>query len=228
LDHVPLSYLTGQKEFYGLSLQIDARVLDPRADTETLVDWAIELIHTQLNRDDASKPQILDMGTGSGAIALAIKANISECSLWALDQSQAALEVAQKNALALGLDVQFFQSHWFKSLASPGQKICPEYFDLIVSNPPYIAPHDPHLAQLAHEPIDALIAHEGGMSDLLEICTQAKHHLRGGAWLLLEHGYDQSQQVRETLQNLGYTHVQSRCDLAGIERCTGAQWLKMK
>jgi len=228
LDHIPLSYLTGQKEFYGLSLQIDARVLDPRADTETLVDWAIELIQAQLKCPGSSKPQILDMGTGSGAIALAIKANISECSLWALDQSQAALEVAQKNALALNLDIQFFQSQWFKALALPGPKICPESFDLIVSNPPYIADQDPHLAQLAHEPIKALVAHEGGLSDLIEICTQARHHLHFGAWLLLEHAYDQSQRVREMLQNLGYTHVQSRCDLAGIERCTGAQWLKMK
>ena len=228
LDHVPLSYLTGQREFYGLTLHIDARVLDPRADTETLVDWAIELIDALCKGFDTPQPQILDMGTGSGAIALAIKANISECSLWALDQSQAALEVAQKNALALNLDIQFFQSQWFKALALPGPKICPESFDLIVSNPPYIADQDPHLAQLAHEPITALVAHEGGLSDLIEICTQARHHLHFGAWLLLEHAYDQSQRVRETLQNLGYTHVQSRCDLAGIERCTGAQWLKMK
>ncbi len=228
LDHVPLSYLTGQREFYGLTLHIDARVLDPRADTETLVDWAIELIDAQCKGFDTPQPQVLDMGTGSGAIALAIKANQPQASLWALDQSPAALEVAQKNALDLGLEVEFFQSHWFQALNTPSANKHPKRFDVIVSNPPYIAPHDPHLRDLVHEPLDALLAKDGGWADILQICTQAQHHLKAGGWLLLEHGYDQSHRVREILQNLGYIHIQSRYDLAGIERCTGAQWQKMK
>ena len=228
LDHVPLSYLTGQREFYGLTLHIDARVLDPRADTETLVDWAIELIDALCKGFDTPKPQVLDMGTGSGAIALAIKANQPQASLWALDQSPAALEVAQKNALDLGLEVEFFQSHWFQALNTPSANKHPKRFDVIVSNPPYIAPQDPHLRDLVHEPLDALLAKDGGWADILQICTQAQHHLKAGGWLLLEHGYDQSHRVREILQNLGYIHIQSRYDLAGIERCTGAQWQKMK
>ena len=228
LDHVPLSYLTGQREFYGLTLHIDARVLDPRADTETLVDWAIELIDAQCKGFDTPQPQVLDMGTGSGAIALAIKANQPQASLWALDQSPAALEVAQKNALDLGLEVEFFQSHWFQALNTPSANKHPKRFDVIVSNPPYIAPQDPHLRDLVHEPLDALLAKDGGWADILQICTQAQHHLKAGGWLLLEHGYDQSHRVREILQNLGYIHIQSRYDLAGIERCTGAQWQKMK
>ena len=228
LDHVPLSYLTGQREFYGLTLHIDARVLDPRADTETLVDWAIELIDALCKGFDTPKPQVLDMGTGSGAIALAIKANQPQASLWALDQSPAALAVAQKNALDLGLEVEFFQSHWFQALNTPSADKHPKRFDVIVSNPPYIAPHDPHLRDLVHEPLDALLAKDGGWADILQICTQAQHHLKAGGWLLLEHGYDQSHRVREILQNLGYIHIQSRYDLAGIERCTGAQWQKMK
>ena len=228
LDHVPLSYLTGQREFYGLTLHIDARVLDPRADTETLVDWAIELIDAQCKGFDTPQPQVLDMGTGSGAIALAIKANQPQASLWALDQSPAALEVAQKNALDLGLEVEFFQSHWFQALNTPSANKHPKRFDVIVSNPPYIAPQDPHLRDLVHEPLDALLAKGGGWADILQICTQAQHHLKAGGWLLLEHGYDQSHRVREILQNLGYIHIQSRYDLTGIERCTGAQWQKMK
>lgn len=234
VDHVPLSYITGHKEFYGLNLRIDARVLDPRADTETLVDWALSLLKQHPLAVGAKPLEVLDLGTGSGAIALAIKANTSHCSVWAIDSSQDALDVANMNATQLGLELHCFKSHWFEAWSAPSvtnsapKANLPDLFDLIVSNPPYIAPDDPHLASLMHEPLRALVAQELGMQDLREICTHAKAHLKPGAWLILEHGHDQSQGVQKMLLELGYAHPQSRCDLAGIERCTGAQWLKMK
>jgi release factor glutamine methyltransferase len=183
---------------------------------------------------------VLDLGTGSGAIALAIKANTRHCTLWAIDKSQEALEVAKTNALKLGLDLHCVQSHWFEAWKDASQahenlntggrrgSTLPQLFDLIVSNPPYIAPNDPHLKNLLHEPLNALIAQDEGMSDLRTIVQEARNHLNPGAWLILEHGYDQSAAVRNLMLEWGYFNVQSRSDLAGIERCTGAQWPKVK
>ena len=243
-DHVPLSYVLGQKEFYGLSLQVDPRVLDPRADTETLVEWALSVLKDPPITPGKEGQQVLDLGTGSGAIALAIKANALQCWVFAIDNSQEALDVAQSNAVNLGLSIHFVKSHWFEAWREPASQrhslnleknanlalgpSLPERFDLIVSNPPYIAPNDPHLKHLVHEPLQALVAHEEGMSDLRCIVHQATNYLKPGAWLLLEHGYDQSQAVRQMLLEAGYENVQSRSDLAGIERCTGGQWPKMK
>lgn len=246
IDHVPLSYVLGQKEFYGLSLQVDPRVLDPRPDTETLVDWALSFLKDPPITPGKEGQQVLDLGTGSGAIALAIKANAVHCSIFAADNSQEALDVAQSNAVNLGLSIHLVKSNWFEAWRDPAPQrhsldlnleknanlalgpSLPERFDLIVSNPPYIAPNDPHLKHLVHEPLQALVAQEEGMSDLRCIVHQATNHLKPGAWLLLEHGYDQSQAVREMLLGAGYENAQSRSDLAGIERCTGAQWPKMK
>ena len=228
LNHMPLSYLTGYKEFYGLRLSVDPRVLDPRADTETLVDWALECLETPGPGSSSLGAHVLDMGTGSGAIALALKANRPACSIWALDKSQEALELATKNAHDLALDLNFLHGHWFDAFKHVQDKDALGPFDLIVSNPPYIAPNDPHLARLHHEPSEALVAQNEGLSDLIEICTQSVSHLKDGAWLLLEHGHDQGADVREILTSLGFSNTQTRHDLAGIERCTGAQWLKMK
>jgi release factor glutamine methyltransferase len=228
LNHMPLSYLTGYKEFYGLKLSIDPRVLDPRADTETLVDWALECLEVPRPHPKGQDTDVLDMGTGSGAIALALKANRSECSIWALDKSPKALELAMKNARDLALDVHFLQGHWFDAFKHAQHVDLFKKFDLIVSNPPYIAPNDPHLANLLHEPQDALVAQNEGLKDLLEIASQSVSHLKEGAWLLLEHGHDQASCVRDILTGLGFGNIQTRQDLAGIDRCTGAQWLKMK
>ncbi len=228
LNHMPLSYLTGHKEFYGLKLRIDPRVLDPRADTETLVDWALERLKDNPPHARGQDRHVLDMGTGSGAIALALKAHCPECTLWALDKSQEALALAKQNAQDLALELHFLHGHWFDALRPVGEVGAGKKFDLIVSNPPYIAPKDPHLAHLIHEPREALVAQNEGLSDLIEICKQSVLHLQPGAWLLLEHGHDQGPQVREILAGLGFGFVQTRHDLAGIERCTGAQWPKMK
>lgn len=207
----PVAYLTGRKEFYGLPLQVDARVLDPRPDTETLVDWALMLALPQ------PAPRIVDLGTGSGAIALALQHQCPQAQVLAVDSSEGALAVARANAERLGLPVQFAQGNWLAGL-----KHGP--FDLIVSNPPYIAADDPHLAALTHEPLQALASGADGLQDIHVIAEQAPAHLVPGGWLLLEHGHDQSAAVQQILAERGFTDVQSRDDLSGIARCTGGRW----
>eukprot|EP01037_Dinobryon_pediforme_P009791 gene9791-9857_t len=206
----PVAYLTGRKEFYGLPLQVDARVLDPRPDTETLVDWALEVIAP------LTSPRVVDLGTGSGAIALALQSQRADARVLAVDASADALAVAQANAERLGLPVQFRQANWLVGVEGP--------FDAIVSNPPYIASADPHLAALTHEPLQALASGADGLEDIRAIVAQAPAHLRPGGWLLLEHGYDQADAVQALLAAQGFVRVQSRNDLADIARCTGGQW----
>ena len=212
----PVAYITGQKEFFGLTLQIDARVLDPRADTETLVEWALSCLA------DVPTPQVVDLGTGSGAIALALKHSRPDAHVHAVDASTDALQVAQANAELLGLAVQFHAGSWLSPFSGDAS------FDAIVSNPPYIASTDAHLASLTHEPLSALASGHDGLDDLRTIVRQAPHHLKPGGWLLLEHGYDQAQAVQDLLGNAGFTHVQSHADLAGILRCSGGRWPTMK
>lgn len=207
----PLAYLTGHKEFFGLDLAVDARVLVPRPDTETLVNWALELLTGQ--------QCVLDMGTGSGAIALALKASQPTLDVQATDLSAAALAMAQANAQRLKLEVSFHQGPWFSALPEPDAR-----FDCIVSNPPYIAELDPHLAALQFEPAPALASGPEGLDDLRQIISQAPKHLVPGGWLLLEHGYDQAQAVRKLLSAAGFARILSRRDLAGIERCSGGQF----
>ena len=207
----PLAYLTGYKEFYGLDLQVDARVLVPRPDTETLVDWALECLQ--------DGHEVLDLGTGSGAIALALKSVRSSLQVSALDVSAEALTVARSNARRLQLEVNFGQGSWFAGLGDAARR-----FDCIVANPPYIAALDPHLAALSHEPLQALASGADGLDDLRQICAAAPGHLKPAGWLLLEHGYDQASAVRLLLADAGFEHVQSRRDLSGIERCSGGQF----
>ena len=207
----PVAYLTGRKEFYGLALQVDARVLDPRPDTETLVDWALEVIAP------LPAPRVADLGTGSGAIALALQSQRPAAQVLAVDASSDALAVAQANAERLGLAVQFRQGNWLDGMTGPA-------FDAIVSNPPYIPAQDPHLVALTHEPLQALASGADGLDDIRSIVAQAPAHLAPGGWLLLEHGYDQAQAVRGLLSEAGFQAVCSREDLAGIERCTGGLW----
>ena len=209
----PLAYITGFKEFYGLTLHVDARVLDPRADTETLVDWALEVMDAWRQVD---LPALIDLGTGSGAIALALKHNRAHWQVHALDFSTEALAVAKANARRLKLDVEFHQGSWLHSME--------QQFSVIVSNPPYIAAQDEHLAALTHEPLRALASGADGLEDIRTIIRQAPAHLQTNGWLLLEHGYDQAADVRALLQAAGFTQVQSRQDLAGIARCSGGQW----
>ena len=210
----PVAYLRGYKEFYGLTLHIDARVLDPRPDTETLVDWALEVLAP------LPAPRVLDLGTGSGAIALALQHQRPTAQVSAIDASANALAVAQANAKRLGLAVQFAPGNWLHGVA--GQ------FDAIVSNPPYIAAADPHLAALHHEPLQALTSGADGLDDIRTIIAQAPAHLRPGGWLLLEHGWDQAKAVQALLHTAGWTQVQSRKDLGGIARCSGGQWPTVK
>jgi len=205
----PVAYLTGRKAFYGLDLQVDERVLDPRPDTETLVDWALEVLAHQ------PAPRVVDLGTGSGAIALALQQQRPDAQVLAVDASQDALAVAQTNATRLGLPVQFQHGHWLQGMAGG--------FAAIVSNPPYIAAADPHLAALTHEPLAALASGADGLDDLRSIIAQAPAHLAPDGWLLLEHGHDQAEAVAALLQQAGLTQVQSRKDLAGIVRCSGGQ-----
>jgi release factor glutamine methyltransferase len=209
----PLAYITGHKEFYGLDLAVDARVLVPRPDTETLVDWALAVLDA-IKSKSAQPYSVIDLGTGSGAIALALKQTRPDLLLTAVDFSTDAIAIAQTNADRLHLDVQFAQGSWLSNVH--GQ------FNLIVSNPPYIAEGDNHLSALTHEPIAALASGTDGLDDIRTIITQAPAHLLPGGWLLLEHGYDQAAAVRSLLTAAGLHGAQSRRDLAGIERCSGA------
>ena len=206
----PVAYLTGHKEFFGLSLQVDSRVLDPRPDTETLVDWALEILP-----GDGANLRIVDLGTGSGAIALALQHERPKAEVWAVDASADALVVARANAERLHLPVQFAHGSWLSPLTGR--------FDAIVSNPPYIPSADPHLAALTHEPLSALASGGDGLDDIRLIIEQAPTHLKPGGWLLLEHGWDQSEAVQALLSQAGFDEVQSKADLAGIARCTGGK-----
>lgn len=209
----PLAYIVGQKEFHGLSLHVDARVLVPRPDTETLVDWALQV----LAGHDA--PRVIDLGTGSGAIALAIRKEHADAVVEAVDVSAGAIEVAELNARRLGLDIRFRQGSWLEGITA-----C---FDLIVSNPPYVAAADPHLPALRYEPLQALASGPDGLDAVRAIVAQAPARLVTGGWLLLEHGHDQAAAVRALLQAAGFGYVASRRDLAGIERCSGGKWLEL-
>jgi release factor glutamine methyltransferase len=226
LQGEPVAYITGRKDFFGLTLAVDARVLDPRPDTETLVEWALTCLpeFKPESRSESTpapsngSPRILDLGTGSGAVALALQHDRPDATVWAVDASEDALAVARANAARLQLGVQFIASDWLNAVdvQHTGR------FDLIVSNPPYVAEGDPHLAALTHEPLQALTSGPDGLDDIRQIIAQAPVCLAPGGWLLLEHGWDQAAPVQALLREAGFVQVQSRRDLGGIERCTGA------
>lgn len=209
----PLAYLLGRKEFHGLELQVDARVLVPRPDTEVLVDWALEL----LRGGALPTARVVDLGTGSGAIALAVKQAWQAAMLTATDVSTCSLQVAEGNARRLGLPIEFVQGPWWQPLA--GRR-----FGLALSNPPYIRADDAHLAALGHEPRGALTPGPTGLEALEALIAGAGTQLEPDAWLLLEHGHDQADAVRALLQGDGFIDVATRADLAGHARCTGGRW----
>jgi release factor glutamine methyltransferase len=211
LDGEPIAYIVGRREFFGLPFEVSDAVLIPRPDTELLVDLTLERL--------PPSGRALDMGTGSGAIAVAVAHTRRDADVTALDVSEAALAVARRNAAANGAQVAFLHSDWYAALDG----LAP--FDVIASNPPYIASGDHHLSEgdLRYEPVGALTDHADGLSALRIIAAGAMAHLKPQGWLLMEHGYDQSAAVRTLLSEQGYTDVQSWTDLAGIERVTGAR-----
>ncbi len=208
----PLAHLTGWQPFHGLMLQVTPATLIPRPDTETLVDWTLELLAAL-----PGQPSVVDLGTGSGAIALAIKAACPRARVSAVDFSADALAVARGNGERLGLAADWRHGSWFEPLA--GQR-----FDLVVSNPPYIAGNDPHLPALRHEPITALTPGGDGLADLRTLVDAAPQHLAAGGWLLLEHGWDQADVVAQQLTEHGFAEVGLRRDLAGRPRASGGRW----
>jgi release factor glutamine methyltransferase len=214
----PFAYLVGEREFHGLTLAVSDAVLVPRPDTETLVDWALAVLDGPLR--DRERPALLDLGTGSGAIALALKSACPRADVWAGERSVDALAVARENARRLALDVRFAQGDWWAAL--DGIADVPR-FDLVVSNPPYIAADDPHLAALTHEPRTALVAGDDGLADIIHIATQAGPRLRAGGWLLFEHGWEQATAVRALLERGGFDEVSTRTDIEGRPRCSGGR-----
>jgi release factor glutamine methyltransferase len=205
----PIAYIIGEREFYGLSFHVTPDVLIPRPETELLVELAVDYL--------PDNGRVLDLGTGSGAIAIAIANTRTDSAVTALDVSDAALSVAKLNAARHQLRIEFLQSDWYSALGD-------QHFDIIVANPPYIASNDVHLSQgdLRFEPVAALTDRADGLSALRAIASGAAPHLHQGGWLLMEHGYDQAEQVRAMLAAEEFSQVQSWKDLAGIERVSGA------
>lgn len=205
----PVAYILGQQGFWKLDLEVAPHTLIPRPDTELLVEAALELL-------PATPTQVLDLGTGSGAIALALASERPAWKVTAVDRVLEAVALAERNRQRLHLNnVTVLNSHWFSALQG-------HTYDLIISNPPYIADNDPHLVagDVRFEPASALVAGRDGLDDLRHIIKEAPKHLNTGGWLLLEHGYDQAAAVRDLLLSEGFDEVHSRIDLGGHERIT--------
>ena len=209
----PVAYMVGKKEFYGLEFHVTPDVLIPRPDTETLVDAA-------LARMSAGGCDVLDLGTGSGCIAIAIAHERPAARVTAVDVSSAALSIAQANAKSNGVNVQFLQASWFEGLT--GRR-----FDMIVSNPPYVATGDPHLRQgdLRFEPAIALAGGTDGLAEIRLIVASAPSHLHGEGWLLIEHGHTQADDCRNLLHNAGFGGITDMPDIAGLARVAAGRLL---
>ncbi|HTJ05963.1 MAG TPA: peptide chain release factor N(5)-glutamine methyltransferase [Caldimonas sp.] len=216
-DGEPLAYLLGEKEFHGLVLEVNADVLVPRPETELVVDWAAELLARGRQPAGApAAPAVVDLGTGSGAIALAIKRLHPAAHVIATDASARALAVARSNAARTGLAIELVEGSWWAAVAA-------RRFDVAVANPPYVAAGDAHLAELRHEPIAALASGADGLADLRAIAAGARDHLFMGGWLVVEHGFDQGAAARRLLADGGLVDVETRVDFAGHERATAGR-----
>lgn len=212
LQGEPIAHLTGIRGFWNLDLEVNATTLIPRPDTECLVEKALELI-------PPSAARVLDLGTGTGAIALALASECPTWSLVAVDRVADAVALAERNRQRAGLsNVRVLQGSWFEPVDG--------VFDLIVSNPPYIDPQDPHLEQgdVRFEPLSALVAEEHGLADIRYIATETRAFLADGGTLLFEHGYDQAEAVRQLLADLHYRGIESAQDYGGNDRITWARW----
>ncbi|NRA42172.1 MAG: peptide chain release factor N(5)-glutamine methyltransferase [Pseudomonadales bacterium] len=207
----PLAYLLGYQDFWDIRLSVNPSVLIPRPDTETLIECV--LAHS----DASACSRILDLGTGSGAIALALKSARRFDQIVALDRSSAAISTAQQNARQLKLDINLIQGSWLDAIGA-------NQFDVIVANPPYIASNDPHLADLSHEPVQALVAEENGLADYRRIIQQAGRVLRNNGLLAFEHGYQQAEAVCQLLHQAGFIAVNTLHDLAGHPRVSFGHW----
>jgi len=209
----PVSYITGWREFYGLKLRVTPAVLIPRSETEQLVDLALQRIPS------GSSALVLELGTGSGAIAVAFASLRPEWRITATDVSEKALDVARRNSQEHAVEIDFARSDWFESIG-------PEPFDLIVSNPPYVAAGDPHLERgdVRFEPRLALVGGDDGLACIRRIAAGARQYLRPGGSLLLEHGYDQASSCIALLSELGYDGVADFRDLSGLPRVSAAVW----
>jgi release factor glutamine methyltransferase len=211
LQGEPVAYLLGEREFFGHNFKVTPATLIPRPDTELLVELALQRL------PQGKVCRVLDLGTGSGAIALSIAHSRKDAVVTAVDASEAALEVACENAQRLSVaNISFLRSDWFSALDG-------QYFDLIVSNPPYVADGDAHLTQgdVRFEPLSALASGADGLDDIRSIASQAATYLEQGTWLLLEHGYDQAAQVRDIFRQNGYVKIFSAIDIAGLDRVSG-------
>ena len=206
----PIAHLTGVREFWSLPLRVAPSTLIPRPDTETLIEWVLDL-----DLPDAARA--IDLGTGTGAISLAIKSEYPAWSVEAVEFDVDAYALAQSNASRLELDIHLIHGSWFERVNG--------HFDLIVSNPPYIDPDDNHLAEgdVRFEPASALVAEQSGLADLFHIIDHAPDYLKPDGWLLLEHGYDQAEAVCDYLHQRGFVNVQNRCDLGGNPRISGGR-----
>lgn len=212
INGVPFAYITGQKAFWTLDLKVNKHTLIPRPETELLVELILETTKEDFNGS------ILDLGTGTGAIALSIASERPQAKISAIDFSSECIKVAEYNKTKHGINnVDFYQSHWFKSVME-------NKFDIIVSNPPYIDEQDQHLQALKFEPISALTAKNNGLHDLFHIINRATKYLKTNGSLMLEHGYDQHQLVQKRLTELSYKNVKTHNDLAGIPRITTAKF----
>jgi len=211
---VPVAYLIGNREFWSRDFKVTPAVLIPRPDTELLIELSLDLLTHIAN------PQLIDLGTGSGIIAITLAAERPDIEIMATDLSLSALAIAKQNsAKHQTQNIQFIQSSWF-------DKVPQSKFDLVISNPPYIIPNDPHLYEgdVRFEPESALIAEDLGLKDIKNICDNARHYLKQNGSLLIEHGCDQQAEVQAIFKTFNYSHIKTHTDLSGNPRVTTAQW----